>query len=820
MQTHTADATAQVAVADVTYWVDRPYTYAVPPKLADKVRPGVRVAVPFGGNRPREGVVLAMGGDSSRRLKSVLEVLDEEPLLTDTQLKLAMWMRERFFCTVMDAVRAMLPAGLWYRVWPVYLLAGDMDRDRAYAAAGSSRAEKLVLDAVVGHGGRCELADVEAVFGEKNPGPALASLVKKGVLRTEAGASRRTGDKTILQAALAVSPQQALAQAEKNSRAVRQAAVLRVLADLGSASVADLCYFTGAGRDTVKRLEQRGLVTLSRREIYRRPEFDPGRREPLPALNSEQQAAFEGLLAQADGKSPQASLLFGVTGSGKTTIYIHLIAEMLRRGRSAIFLVPEIALTPQMLRTFSTYFGDSIAVLHSSLSMGERYDEWKRIRAGAARVVIGTRSAVFAPVADLGMIILDEEQEDTYKSETNPRYHARDVAKFLCARANAALVLGSATPDVCSRYHAQTGRYHFFTLPHRYNAMHLPQVRIADMRQELKQGNGGTISSVLRSELEENMARGEQSILFLNRRGANKLVTCGVCGYTYKCPNCTASLTYHSVGNRLMCHYCGHVRRLDPVCPQCGGKLTFTGAGTQKVVQELEELFPGTPILRMDTDAVAPVGSHRALFEQFRAQRIPILVGTQMVTKGLNFENVTLVGVLNADQSLYSSGYRAGERTFSLITQVIGRSGRFEKPGRAVIQTFTPENQIILQAARQDYESFYTGEIALRQVSGSPPFAELFVLTATGEDEDGVLRCCDFIRRQLLAMTADIPQVRILGPAPLPVAKVNNAWRYRVTVSCPESRHVRSCVGQTLLLANDGKHFKGVSVYADFAPLD
>ena len=818
----TTERTARVAVAEVTYWVDRPYTYAVPAHLADRVRPGVRVAVPFGGSRPREGVVLALGGgdDGGRRLKSVLEVLDETPLLTETQLKLALWMRERFFCTVMDAVRAMLPAGLWYSVWPVYRLADGIDRDAAYAAAGKSRAEALVLDAVAGHGGRCELADIEAVFGQKNPGPALASLVKKGVLTAEAGAARRAGDKTIAQAELAVPPEEALRQAERCGRAVRQGAVLRVLAQLGRASVADLCYFTGAGRETVKRLAEKGLVTVSRQEVYRRPDFDSTAAAPLPRLNDAQRAAFEGILALADGKAPQAALLFGVTGSGKTTIYIHLIHQMLLRGKGAIFLVPEIALTPQMLQTFSAHFGDSIAVLHSSLSMGERYDEWKRIRSGAARVVIGTRSAVFAPVADLGIIIMDEEQEDTYKSETNPRYHARDVAKFLCARHNAALVLGSATPDVCSRYWAETGRYHLFTLPERYNAMHLPQVRIADMKRELKAGNGGSISSLLRQELAENLDRGEQSILFLNRRGASKLVTCSECGYTYKCPNCSASLTYHSVGDRLMCHYCGHVRRVDAACPQCGGKLSFVGAGTQKVVQELEELFPGTPILRMDTDAVAPVGSHRALFEQFRAQRIPILVGTQMVTKGLNFENVTLVGVLNADQSLYSSEYRAGERTFSLITQVIGRSGRFEKPGRAVIQTFTPANQIILQAAKQDYESFYADEIALRRMTGSPPFADLYVLTASGEDESAVLRCCGDIRAEMLRLTGDIPGARVLGPAPLPVAKVMGAWRYRVTVSCPESREIRAAVGRTLLFANDGKRYKGVSVYADFDPLD
>ncbi len=814
----TKQLTARIAVSDVTYWVDRPYTYAVPDRLAGTVRPGVRVAVPFGGSRPREGVVLAMGGETDKRLKSVLEVLDEEPLLSETQIKLALWMRERFFCTVMDAVRAMLPAGLWYRVWPIYCLAPDMDRDSAYALA-AGKAEALVLDAVTGHGGRCELADIEAVFGAKNPGPALAGLVKKGVLVTEAGASRRAGDRTVLRASLAVSPQEAIAQAEKNSRAVRQAAVLRVLAEMGRASVADLCYFTGAGRETVKRLEEKGLVTLTREAVYRRPDYETGRARPLPVLNQAQRAAYEGILSLADGTA-RAALLFGVTGSGKTTIYIHLIQEMLRRGKSAIFLVPEIALTPQMLQTFSSHFGDSIAVLHSSLSMGERYDEWKRIRDREARVVIGTRSAIFAPVSDLGAVIIDEEQEDTYKSETSPRYHARDVAKFLCARSGALLLLGSATPNVCSRYYAQTGRYSFFTLPERYNAMHLPQVQIADMRKELKSGNMTSISSLLREELAENIRRGEQSILFINRRGASKLVTCSECGYTYKCPNCTASLTYHSVGDRLMCHYCGHVQRVDRTCPACGGKLSYVGTGTQRVVQELQELFPDTAVLRMDTDALAPVGSHRTLFEQFRVQHIPILVGTQMVTKGLNFENVTLVGVLNADQSLYSSDYRAGERTFSLITQVIGRSGRFEKPGRAVIQTFTPENQIIRQAARQDYDSFYEGEIGLRRVAGSPPFADLFVLTAVGTDESAVIRCCGDIRAELSRLLREEPGAKVLGPAPLPVARVNNAWRYRVTVSCLSSRTVRAAVDRALMLFNDGKRYKGVSVYADLDPLN
>lgn len=816
----TQKQTAQIAVSGVTYWVDKPYTYAVPEKLADRVCPGVRVAVPFGGSRPREGIVLALGGHTEKRLKAVLDVLDDEPLLTPRQIQLALWMRERFFCTVMDGIKAMLPAGLWYKISPAYRFAAGVDETTAYDLAGSVKSERLIVEAVAGHGGRCEISDIEALFGAGNPASALSSLMKKGAIQAEAEAVRRGGDKTVQRASLALPPEEALAEAEKSRRAPRQAAILRVLAEMGSATVADICYFTGANRETVKSLEKKGFVAITRQTVYRRPDYEAGSQKPLPTLNEDQQRAFEGISALLESGKPQAALLFGVTGSGKTTIYIRLIADVLKKGKSAILLVPEIALTPQMLQMFSSHFGEDIAVLHSSLSMGERYDEWRRIREGAARLVIGTRSAIFAPVSDLGIIIIDEEQEDTYKSETAPRYHARDVAKYLCTHSDATLLMGSATPDVCSRYWAETGRYHLFTLPGRYNAMALPEVRVADMRQELKRGNTTDISALLYRELEENLLRGEQSILFLNRRGANKLVTCGECGHTYQCPNCTAALTYHSVGDRLVCHYCGHTQRVDAACPACGGKLRYIGTGTQKVVEELGELFPGVPVLRMDTDSVAPVGSHRALFEKFRAQRIPILVGTQMVTKGLNFENVTLVGVLSADQSLYSSDYRAGERTFSLITQVVGRSGRFEKPGRAVIQTFTPENQTILQAAEQNYDSFYESEIGLRRVTGSPPFSELYVLTATGEDENAVLRCCGDVCAMLRDMTRDIPGARVLGPAPLYIARVNNAWRYRVTVSCPEGKRVRQAVSQTLMTCNNNKYYRGVSVYADFNPLD
>ena len=743
---------AKIAVSGIPFRLDRPFDYAIPLDMKEKVQPGVRVEVPFTrANRRTEGIVLALAPIGAyEKLKPISEVLDEAPILTQAQIKLALWMHERFFCTVYEAVKAMLPAGLWFK-----------------------------------------------------------------------NGKRRVSDKYVTMAALAVPAEEAAEAAEqKRRRAPQQSELLRTLCAIGRAALPDLREFTGASLQSVRALRDAGLISLEDVLVYRRPEAPEGERQPLPKLNSEQTKAFKGILKLAGGKKASGALLFGVTGSGKTTIYIRLIAEMRRRGKTAILLVPEIALTPQMLRTFSSHFGDDIAVLHSSLSAGERLDEWRRIKNGEAGVVIGTRSAIFAPAEDLGIIIIDEEQEDSYKSENAPRYHARDVAKFRCAQDNALLLLGSATPDVESRWRAEQGSYAYFTLSRRFNEQSMPSVEIVDMKRELRRGNGSSISERLRSEISENLERGEQSILFLNRRGANKLITCVDCGFTYSCPNCSVSLTYHSFSRRLMCHHCGYTHRLDEHCPECGGTLKYVGTGTQKLEEELHGLFPDTPVLRMDTDTVAPAGGHDVLLERFQTERIPIMVGTQMVTKGLNFENVTLVGVISADQSLYAGDYRATERTFSLITQVVGRSGRFEKPGRAVIQTFTPENETIRQAARQDYESFYRAEIELRRLQALPPFTELLCITMSGREESLVLGCAAKARDELLDATRSESGVRVLGPAPLSVLRVNNNYRYRVTLCAPPGRGLRRFVADIVARYSSDKQFRDVSVYADTNPSD
>ena len=818
-----APVTAKIGVAAATYWTDRPYDYLVPESLRDAVRPGVRVTVPFGkGNRRSEGIVLSVGTQTEERpLKNIASVLDTECVLSPELLRLAIWLRERYFCTVYDAVHAMLPAGLWYSLESLYSVCDGVDREQAYNAAGKSEAMRLVLDAVFAHGGSCPRSDLLKLFDGEFPSHALQTLCARGILETDSREKRRVGDKRVRMVSLLCSPEEAQSYAERREkRAPLQAAVLRLLLTLERVSLSELCYFTGASSATVSSLEKAGLLSVTSEETFRRPVCRTEERQPLPQLNEEQRAAFEGIRSLADGKTASASLLYGVTGSGKTAVYTHLIEDMLRRGKSSILLVPEIALTPQMIRIFSSYFGEDIALLHSSLAVGERYDEWKRIRSGQARVVIGTRSAIFAPCRDLGLIIIDEEQEYTYKSENTPRYHARDVAKYRCAVHGGALLLGSATPDLESRYAAEEGRYHFFTLRKRYNEKRLPRVEIVDMKAELRAGNGGDLSGTLLDELRENIERGEQSILFLNRRGTNSLVSCGECGHSYSCPNCSVHLTWHGANRRLMCHHCGYSRPLDAACPECGGKFNYYGTGTQKLEEELRSALPGTEILRMDADAVSPAGSHEKILSQFREKRVPILLGTQMVTKGLDFENVTLVGVISADQQLYCGDYRASERCFSLITQVVGRSGRGSKPGRAIIQTFTPDNQVIRLASEQDYDGFYASEIALRRLQYCPPFAEIVTITASAADEAAALGCCAYIRSCLKTETKDRKDILLLGPAPLPVVRMNNRYRYRVTIHGRFDKELRSLVAGILIQCNTAKEYRGVSVFADLNPME
>ena len=779
----TADM-VKVAVSAAPYSIDKPYSYLVPESLAAAAVPGVRVMVPFGrGNKESEGLILARVQEPKLPgSKALRQVLDPEPVLDKAGIDLALWMRGRYFCTVFEAVKTILPAGLWYGLREIWSLA--MAPEAARSAAVGIPGAWQVLDLLEKQGGKADIRVLRDALGDGAEKP-LKAMKKAEILTCETDAKRKIADKSHRMVELAVNTEDAYALTEPKRRsAPARYEVVNFLATAGQTPAAEVSYYTGASARTLKAMEKAGLIAFSEEEELRVPSLDDVEPGPEIVLNEEQQRAFEEILGRVQAAKPSVTLLHGVTGSGKTQVYLRLVQETLALGKTAMVLVPEIVLTPQMMRKFSSYFGSRVAMLHSSLKMTERYDQWKRIRRGEVDVVLGTRSALFAPLKNLGLIVMDEEQEGSYQSENVPRYDAREVAKYLCVREKAALVFGSATPTVETAWAAEQGSYQKALLRRRYNENALPEVLIADLRQEILNGNPGLISTPLRQELEKNLAAGEQSILFLNRRGSSRMLLCGECGYVPQCPRCSTAMTYHSANGRLMCHYCGHSEPAADTCPECGGWMKHVGAGTQKVEEELRELFPEAGILRMDADTTA--GGHEEILQTFERERVPILLGTQMVAKGLDFENVTLVGVLSADISLYVDNYRAAERTFSLLTQVVGRAGRGGKTGRAVIQTYTPGNDVIRCAARQDYDAFYESEIRMRRLRRYPPFADLFTVTVSGTEEGRVLRAAVSVRetlRQLCRrpeLAAGEPEV--LGPAPAPVVKVNNRFRYRCTL--------------------------------------
>jgi len=812
---------AKIAVSAANFAIDKPYSYRIPEGM--DVYPGQRVQLPFGrANKRTEGIVLAVEDADADKLKTIELCLDPEPILTDRQLRLAAFLRERYFCTFYDAIRAMLPAGLWFQAKETYALTEDTSwKEKAPRKEMALEVLSLLEDL----GGKAEGAALRNLIPEEQKlQDVLSYLVRKKWIDAQTDFLRKTTDKTEKIAILASTPEEAMEFASHRPKsAAMQKSVLELMCSLGSVAVKELCYFTGASMATVNRLEKLGYLSLMERPVLRCREIRPAKLEGPLVLNREQQDCFAGLTAQMEEEKPGIALLYGVTGSGKTSVYIKLIQSALQQGKSALLLVPEIALTPQLLSTMAAYFGERVAVLHSSLSAGERYDQWKRVKAGEAQVVVGTRSAVFAP-CDPGLIILDEEQEHSYKSENSPRYNAREVAIWRGAKENALVVLGSATPSVESMYRAKSGVYRLYTLKERYNGRPLPEVEIVDMREELKMGNDLSLSVPLRHSIIETRDRGKQTILLLNRRGNSRALVCVDCRETPECPRCSVRLTYHSANKRLMCHYCGHSLPVPERCPSCGGPLKTIGTGTQKVQEEMEFLFPEMQTLRMDTDTVSAVNTHEKILERFQEDKIPVLIGTQMVAKGLNLPDVTLVGVLDADLSLYTGGYRAGETTFNMLTQVVGRAGRGDSPGRAMIQTLVPEHQVIKLAARQDYDGFYNLEIRLRQVQNVPPFGDIATVTFLGQDEGAVLRGAAKFRDSLSMCLRQEPyreeQCTVLGPAPCAVPKINYHFRYQLTLRCRMTRPLRLLIAHLLRQFSQDKANRGVNGFVDINGFD
>lgn len=804
---------AYVAVENAIYHFDHAFSYLVPEGMC--VRPGCRVAVPFGrGNGKRQGIVLRLGADEGENLKYIAELLDSEPVLNDEMLRLCAFMKRHCFCTYYDAVRAMLPAGINYRLSEEYSVSPKLG-DRFYDLSDEWR---RIVTLIRSKDNRVEKHALLQEMGYADAS-VLDRMEAEGVLFKNDSAFRRIGDKTVKMMRLS---EDFDARVSGMKLSAKQENVIELLQNVGAASVKEICYYTGVTSSVPDTLVRKGLAAYFDDEVFRVPKSAAIAKRDV-TLTEEQQKAYDELELLYEGDSAEVSLLYGVTGSGKTSVFFKLIERAVADGKDVIVMVPEIALTPQMIAIFKAHFGDRVAVFHSALSLGERLDEYKRVSRGLAKIAIGTRSAVFAPCRNLGLIIVDEEQEHTYKSESKPRFNAKEVAKFRCSYHKALLLLSSATPSVETYYYANEGRYHKHVLTRRYGTATLPDVVVADMNEELAVGNTSAFSNILLQNIEENLNTGKQSILLLNRRGYNSFVTCNSCREPMTCPNCSISLTYHSANNRLMCHYCGYSVPYRSECPACHShSMRLSGTGTQKAEVELAEIFPQARILRMDTDTTMTRSSHEKKLTAFANGEYDILVGTQMVAKGLDFPNVTLVGVLNADRMLYLDDFRSFENTFSLLTQVVGRSGRGRDKGRAIIQTFTPENPIIALAAAQDYDAFYASEIGIRRAMLYPPFAAICMVGFVGENAkltEGAAHA--FTARMTALIRSEYPDIplRVLGPSQAAVFKVSNKYRFKLILKCRNDARFREMLARMLTEFSGVRDYSAVTVYADMDPL-
>ena len=805
---------AGVAVENAAFSFDKAFDYIITDELAQKAVPGVRVTVPFGmGSKKRLGVILTVfEGENRKGLKKISSVLDEEPLLNAEMIEMVFWLKERTFCTLYEAAKAILPAGINHRMVVSYTASGNKE-----AAQGLNAAESEVYNYIASKSGYVKRDAVLKALGLSSDCKTPDDLVKKGALFCNMDAVRNIGDASVRMLSLNDEMPDGVRITPK------QKSVVDFLIDVGCATVKEICYFTGVTPAVPSALVKSGAAHWVEFEVLRTPKpVDIERDETVIELSVPQQKAFDGIKQLMDAGKPEVCLLYGVTGSGKTLVYLKAIDKAVADGRSAIVMVPEIALTPQTMKRFRNRYGKKVALFHSALSAGEKLDEWKRAKRGEATIIVGTRSAVFAPVENIGLIIIDEEQEHTYKSEQSPRYSAKDVAKFRASKNSCLLVLASATPSVESYANAQSGRYSLQTISTRYGSAELPEVITVDMLHEERAEGSASISRKLFDELKQNLDNSMQSILLINRRGFNTFVACNSCGHVITCPYCSISMTYHHANNRLMCHYCGYSEDFRTECPECGQKsVRYSGFGTQKVEDELSKLLPEAKILRMDTDTTTGKDSHERMLKQFGEGEYDIMVGTQMVAKGLDFSNVTLVGVISVDQQLYNDDFRSLEKTFSLLTQVVGRSGRGENKGRAVIQTITPENSIIRLAAKQDYEEFFRTEIKIRKALIYPPYCDICVLAFIGENEIKVKAAS----QQALGMVMDYTKgeyknekIICLGPRPARVSKISNKFRYRLIIKCRNNRNIREMISKILIDFGTKSEFSSVTVTADMNP--
>ncbi len=792
--------TVSVAVAQATVYYDKLYTYALPNVMQGRIFVGSIVLVPFGvgRTRPRIGLVLEISQEqaSPKNLKAVLDVAPKEDALNEEILAIVRYMREVTMCTWFDAVGAVLPYGAQYRA---------VQKEDGWKLHKKMQVATCAVYSVA--------ENVATEIGEKAPPSKLTEKQRK------------------VYEYVCKSP----------------------------CEMVEICRECGVGESVVKTLCKNGILTKQLRQCVPDGLGDAQRDAQVQTLNQSQAHVAAELEREMRSESPKPTLLYGVTGSGKTAVFLHLIRNVLKEGKAALVLVPEIGLTPQMLGQLRAAFGGVVAVQHSALSQGERLAQWYAIKRQSVRVVVGTRSAVFAPLQNIGLIVVDEEQEHTYQSESSPRYDARDIARRRAKRHGAMLLLASATPSVSSYYMAQTERYGLQCLGERFGDIPLPEVEMVDMRNELLQGNPGVMSSRLAQQIENTVNAGEQAIVMLNKRGYQRVALCEECGEAVQCTECSVPMILHRSkdraaqnspinadalthqsdiqqdisaqerayaelwqmpkNSRLICHYCGKKKEPAPqCCPKCGGKLQYSGFGTQRLEDEIQARLPSVRVQRMDLDTTQNKGAHQKLLAQFAQGQYDVLLGTQMIAKGLDFERVSLVGVVGIDSLLYGQGYRTFEQVFSLVTQVVGRAGRSRRQGKALIQTMNPHNAVLQAAARQDYDAFYEEEIAFRKLSLYPPFCSMCMVGFVSKSEaDALMASRRFaaMLSQKAGENAKMP-LRILGPVPMQVAQVAGSFRYRLTLKCRADAAFRALLRQTLHDYAQEKWPQKVSVYFDF----
>ncbi|MDO5884223.1 primosomal protein N' [Ligilactobacillus animalis] len=800
---------AQVIVDVPAMQTNRPYTYELPQELQDQAQVGVRVIVPFGkGERQIQGFIVGLADEYELAIapKRVTSLMDLAPVLNNEALQLADWLAQKTFSFKIRCLQVMLPNVMRasYSKSLRLLSAVELPQELNSLFAGGSEIEfdesKLSAQQLNKLAQMRQAGHLEVVYHVKDR--AKAKLV--GVVTSLVDEQNYTQFK---------------AKVRKNAH--KQLELLEFLYQnphqsfLQTKLQADL----QVSLNQLKKAAQQGWLKLAQQERYRDPYGDKTLQVTTPKqLTPEQQRAVEQIDQAITAKNATTFLLEGVTGSGKTEVYLQAIAHALSQGRSALMLVPEISLTPQMVQRVKERFGKDVAMLHSALSDGERYDEWRRIERKEAKVVVGARSAIFAPLDDLGLIIIDEEHEVSYKQEDMPRYQARDVALWRGKYHNCPVVLGSATPDLATRARAQKGVYQQLNLTKRINGSSLPQVTLVDMREAVKTAPAPDFSQILLDQITERLARKEQVVLMLNRRGYSSFVLCRDCGFVLKCPNCDVSLTLHMDTHSMKCHYCGHEEAIPNRCPSCDSKkIRYYGTGTQKVQAELEKLLPEARILRMDVDTTRKKGAHERLLAKFGAHEADILLGTQMIAKGLDFPDVTLVGVLNADTSLSLPDYRSSERTFQLLTQVSGRAGRADKTGQVVIQTYNPEHYAIQLACRQDYEQFFFYEMNLRHLNNYPPYYYTIKITVSAKSEAEAAKESFAIKKGLDQCLS--PQALVLGPTPSSILKIKNRFYYQLVIKYKQEPALEKYL-QDLLLQSQSGEKKGIMVVIDREPVN